>query len=54
VTLAPATGGLEQAGNFASVLGRVTGWRAVALGFGFVVIFAFTPALVDFIARHLR
>lgn len=54
VTLAPAMGELEQAGNFASALGRVTGWRRVALGFGFVVIFAFIPALVDFIARHLR
>jgi hypothetical protein len=54
VTLAPAMGELEQAGNFASALGRVTGWRRVALGFGFVVIFAFIPALADFVARHLR
>jgi hypothetical protein len=53
-TLAPAVGDLEQAGNFAAALSRVTGWRRVALGFGFVVIFAFAPALVDFIARHLR
>jgi hypothetical protein len=54
VTLAPAMGELEQAGYFASTLGGATGWRRVALGFGFVVIFAFIPALVDFIARHLR
>lgn len=54
VTLTPAMGELEQAGYLASALGRVTGWRRVALGFGFVVIFACIPALVDFIARHLR
>jgi hypothetical protein len=54
VTLAPAMGELERAGNFASALDRVTGWRRVALGAGFVVIFAFIPALVDFIGRHLR
>jgi hypothetical protein len=53
-TLAPAVGELEQAGKFASALGRVTGWRRVALGLGFVVIFPFIPALVIFIARHLR
>jgi hypothetical protein len=45
---------LEQAGNFVSALGRVRGWRRVALGLGFVVIFPFIPALVLFIARHLR
>jgi hypothetical protein len=54
VTLAPAMGELEQAGKFASALGRVTGWRRVALGVGFVVIFPFIPALVIFIAHHLR
>jgi hypothetical protein len=54
VTLAPAAGELERVGKFASALGRVTGWRRVALGFGFVVIFPFIPALVVFIARHLR
>jgi hypothetical protein len=54
VTLAPAMGELEPTGYLASALGRVTGWRRVALGFGFVVIFAFIPALVDFTARHLR
>jgi hypothetical protein len=54
VTLAPAMGELEQAGYLASALGRVTGWRRVALGFGFVAIFAFIPALMDFIARHPR
>ena len=54
MTLTPAMGELEQAGYLASALGRVTGWRRVALGFGFVVIFACIPALVDFIARHLR
>src|SRR5690349_16384799 len=43
VTLAPAVGEFEQAGKFASALGRVTGWRRVALGFGFVVIFPFIP-----------
>jgi hypothetical protein len=47
-------GAFEQAGKFASALGRVTGWRRVALGFGFVVILPFIPALVLFIARHLR
>jgi hypothetical protein len=54
VSLAPAAGELEQAGRFASALGPITGWRRVALGLGFVVIFAFIPALVDLIARHLR
>ena len=54
VTLAPAMGELEPAGYFASALGRATGWRLVALGFGAVVIVAFIPALVDFIARQLR
>jgi hypothetical protein len=52
VTLSPAAGELEQAAK--SALGRVTGWRRVALGFGLAVVFAFAPALVDFIARHLR
>jgi hypothetical protein len=32
----------------------VTGWHRVALVFGAVAVFAITPALVDFIARHLR
>jgi hypothetical protein len=54
VTLAPAMGELEQAGYFAAALGRATGWRRFALGFGFVIIFAFISSLVDFIARHLR
>ena len=54
VTQAPAVAELERTGNFASALGRVTGWRRVALGLGFVVILAFLPALVDLIARHVR
>ena len=54
VTLAPAVAELEPTGNFTSALGRVTGWRRVALGLGFVVILAFLPALVDLIARHVR
>jgi hypothetical protein len=54
VTLAPAMGELEPAGNFAAALDRVTGWRRVALGAGFLVVFAFLPALVDFIGRLLR
>jgi hypothetical protein len=54
VTLAPAMGELEQAGYAASALGRATGWRRVALGFGLVVIVAFIPPLVELIARHLR
>ena len=45
---------LEPAGKLASALGRITGWRRVALGLGFVVAFAFLPALVLFIARHLH
>jgi hypothetical protein len=52
VALAPAEGELEPAGRLASALGRITGWRRVALGFGFVVAFAFLPALVLFIVRH--
>ena len=54
VTLAPAVTELEPTGDFTSALGRVTGWRRLALGLGFVVILAFLPALVDLIARHLR
>lgn len=54
VTLAPAVGELEEVGKVASGLGRVTGWRLVALGLGFVIIFPFIPALVLFIARHLH
>jgi hypothetical protein len=54
VTLAPAVGGFEPAGTVASGLGGVTGWRRVALGLGFVIIFAFLPALVLLIAHHLR
>jgi hypothetical protein len=54
VTLAPAMAELEPAGKLASALGRITGWRRVALGLGFVVAFAFLPALVLFIARHLH
>jgi hypothetical protein len=53
-TLAPAAGELEPTGSFTSALGRVTGWRRVALGLGFAVILAFLPALVDLIARHVR
>jgi len=53
-TPAPAVAELEPAGNLTSALGQVRGWRRVALGLGFVVIFAFLPALVDLIARHLR
>jgi hypothetical protein len=47
-TLSPAADGLEPVGKFA------LGWRRVALGLGFVVVFAFLPALVDFIGRHLH
>jgi len=54
VTLAPAVSELEELGKVASGLGRVRGWRPVALGLGFVIIFPFIPALVLFIARHLR
>jgi hypothetical protein len=54
VTLAPAMGELEPSGTFTSALGRVTGWRRVALGVGFVAILAFLPALADLIARHVR
>jgi len=50
--LAPASGELEPAGTLAT-LGRITGWRRVALGFGFAIAFAFLPALVLVIARHL-
>ena len=53
VTMAPE-GELEQAGRRASALGRVTGWRRVALGIGFVVVFALIPALVDFIGRQVH
>jgi hypothetical protein len=53
VALAPALAELEPAGALASALGRITGWRRVALGFGCVVAFAFLPALVLFIVRHL-
>lgn len=53
VALAPAVHELEPAGTLASALGRITGWRRVALGFGCVIAFAFLPALVLFIVRHL-
>jgi hypothetical protein len=52
-TQAPAAGELERVDGLIPALGRVTGWRRVALGLGFVVILAFTPALVLFITRHL-
>lgn len=45
VTLAPAAGELEQ---------RATGRRRVAVMFVLVVLFSFIPALVTFIAHHLR
>jgi hypothetical protein len=54
VTLGSAAGELEQRGTFASALGRVTGWRRIAVLFVFAVLFAFIPALVTFIAHHLR
>jgi hypothetical protein len=47
-TRSPVPDGLEQVGKFA------LGWRRFALGLGFVVAFAFLPALVDFIGRHLH
>jgi len=53
-TPAPELAEPEPAGTFTSALGRVRGWRRVALGFGFVVIFALLPALVDLIGRHMR
>ena len=54
VTQVPRADELEQAGGFPSALGRVKGWRRVALGLGFVVVLAFIPALVLLIARHLH
>jgi hypothetical protein len=54
VTLAAALGELDQAPPLASALNRVTGWRRVALGLGFVAVLPFIPALVLFIARHLH
>ena len=53
VALAPGLAELAPAGTLASALGRITGWRRVALGFGCVIAFAFLPALVLFIVRHL-
>lgn len=54
VTLVPASGELEPLGKFASALGWATGWRRVAVVFVFVVLLPFIPALVIFIAHHLR
>jgi hypothetical protein len=52
-TLVPAAGELEQPGMFAYGLGRVTGWRRVAVSLVFVALLIFGPALVLFVARHL-
>ena len=49
VTLVTAAVELEQPGKLASLAGA-TGWRRVV----FLVLFAFIPALVIFIAHHLR
>lgn len=54
VMLVPASGTREPLGKFASVPGRSTGWRRVAMVFVFVVLFPFIPAIVIFIAHHLR
>jgi hypothetical protein len=53
-TLAPAVGGAATGGTLTSRLGSVTGWRRVALMLGFVVVFAFIPALVQLIERQLH
>jgi hypothetical protein len=53
VTLLPTAGELEQPGKFAYGLGRVTGWRRVAVSLVLVALLIFGPALVLFIAHHL-
>lgn len=54
VTLAPPVSEFEQAGRFLPALGRVRGWRRVALGLGFMVAFFLIPPLVIFIGHHLH
>lgn len=53
VTVVPAPGEFEPLGKFAPPWARATGWRRVAVAFLTVVLFAFAPALVIFIAHHL-
>jgi hypothetical protein len=53
-TLVPEAAVLVQQGKFAPALGRVRGWRRVAAGFVFVALLMFGPALIIFIAHHLR
>lgn len=52
VTQLPMAAELQHPG-MAYGLGRVTGWRRVALAFMVVVFLIFGPALVLFIAHHL-
>lgn len=51
--LVPPASELEQRGNFFP-LGRTRGWRRVAVGFVSLALFMFMPALIIFIAHHLR
>jgi hypothetical protein len=54
VSLVPAADELERLGNPAYGVGRLTGWRRVAVTAVAVALLPFIPAIVLFVAHHLR
>jgi hypothetical protein len=54
VSLVPAADELEPLGKPAHGVGRLTGWRRVAVTAAAVAAMPFIPAMLLFVARHLR